>query len=93
MARVGWVEPPDDNDCGTATEVNEAASLLELDEILTRLAIRYPLHAKVVELKFFGGLNMGQCAEEIGVCPATAQRYWNFARAWIAREIKRRELE
>jgi RNA polymerase sigma factor (TIGR02999 family) len=93
LKRVGWIEPSDDSDCGTVVEKGKAASLLELDEVLTRFAIRYPLYAKVVELKFFGGLTVVQCAEEIGVCPATAQRYWNFARAWIAREMDRIELE
>lgn len=93
LARVGWVEPSGDGDSVLGDGKGEAAGLIEVDEILTRFAMRYPMYAKVVELKFFGGLTVVQCAEEIGVCPATAQRYWNFARAWIAREIERRELE
>ena len=71
----------------------EAVKLLDLDEALSRFAVRYPVHARVVEMKFFGAMTITECAEEVGICRATAQSYWNFARAWIARELDRIDLE
>ena len=93
LARVGWIEPADANSYASQCEENHAVRLLDLDEALTRFALKYPLHAKIVELKYFGGLTVVECAEEVDLCPATTQRYWNFARAWIARELSRIELE
>lgn len=68
-----------------------ADKLLELDLALGRFAEIFPLHAKVVELKYFGGLTVQQCAEQLEIGPATVQRYWNFARAWIGREMEKTE--
>ncbi len=78
--------------CEEWDDADNAEKLLELDEALTRLAAQYPLHAKVVELKYFGGLSVAACAQELGFCVAKTQRYWNFSRAWIAREIDRISL-
>jgi RNA polymerase sigma factor (TIGR02999 family) len=66
-----------------------ADRLLELDLALQRLAEVYPVHAKVVELKYFGGLTVHQCADQLEIGPATVQRYWQFARAWIGREMEK----
>lgn len=63
--------------------------LLELDLALRRLSEVFPVHAQVVELKYFGGLTVVQCAEQLGIGQATVQRYWNFARAWIGREMEK----
>ena len=68
-----------------------ADKLLELELALVRFAQIFPLHAKVVELKYFGGLTVQQCAEYLEVGPATVQRYWSFARAWIGREMEKFE--
>jgi len=43
--------------------------------------------SKVVELRFFGGLNMEETAEAMGVSTATVQREWSMAKAWLYREI------
>lgn len=63
--------------------------LLELDLALRRLSEVFPDHAQVVELKYFGGFTVAQCAEQLEIGQATVQRYWNFARAWIGREMEK----
>jgi RNA polymerase sigma factor (TIGR02999 family) len=66
-----------------------AEKLIDLDQALERLAQDYPIHAKIVELRYFGGMTVLQCAEHLGIGSATVQRYWTFARAWIGREMER----
>ena len=61
--------------------------MLVLDDALTRLAAAEPRWAHVVELKFFGGLEVPEIAETLGVSAATVKRDWQFARAWLAREL------
>lgn len=63
------------------------AELLDLDEALTRLAATDPQKAELVKLRFFGGLSIRQAAAVLGVSPATADRHWAFARAWLYREL------
>jgi RNA polymerase sigma factor (TIGR02999 family) len=67
----------------------EAPSLdLEaLDEALTRLAGLDAELARVVEVRFFGGLSIQETAEALGLSPATVKRRWTLARAWLAREL------
>jgi RNA polymerase sigma factor (TIGR02999 family) len=68
----------------------EAAVLdvVALDEALTRLAAQEPRCARVVELRFFGGLDVEQTAEALSVSPATVKRDWQFAKAWLGRELR-----
>jgi len=61
--------------------------MLVLDDALTRLAAAEPRWAHVVELKFFGGLEIPEIAETLDVSPATVKRDWQFARAWLARAL------
>ncbi|MEM1451959.1 MAG: ECF-type sigma factor [Planctomycetota bacterium] len=61
--------------------------LLELDEGLQRLAELDPDKARLVELRFFGGLSIVEAAEVLGVSRATADRAWAFARAWLFKEL------
>jgi RNA polymerase sigma factor (TIGR02999 family) len=63
--------------------------LLSLDEALRGLEALDPRQARVVELRFFGGLSVEETAELLGVSPATVKREWQTARAWLAREIQR----
>ena len=53
----------------------------------TPLAERDPRKAQIVELRFFGGLNLDEIAEVIGVAPITVSREWAKARAWLHREV------
>jgi RNA polymerase sigma factor (TIGR02999 family) len=62
---------------------DEPTDALDLDEALARLAAEYPEHARLVELRYFGGLTLEQAAELLDVSRATADRNWAFARAWL----------
>ncbi len=62
--------------------------VIALDEALGKLALRDPRKAKVVEQRFFAGIEMSQIAENLGVSLATVKRDWEYARAWLAREIQ-----
>lgn len=57
--------------------------MLALDEALHELADLDQRKARVVELRFFGGMTCAEAAEEVGVSPKTAEADWYFARAWL----------
>ena len=61
--------------------------VLALDEILERLARIDPRQSRLVELRFFGGLNVEETAEVMGVSPKTIKREWRSAKAWLHREL------
>jgi RNA polymerase sigma factor (TIGR02999 family) len=61
--------------------------LLALDEALTRLAATDRVKAELVKLRYFTGLTLDEAATVLGISPATADRYWAYARAWLHREI------
>jgi RNA polymerase sigma-70 factor (ECF subfamily) len=63
------------------------ADLVAVDDALERLAARDPRKARVVELRFFGGLSMDETAQALGVSVRTAHNDWAFARAWLYREL------
>jgi RNA polymerase sigma-70 factor, ECF subfamily len=67
----------------------QSAGLLAIDELLTRLANLDPQEARIVELRYFAGLSVGQTAEVVGISPATVKREWSVAKAWFLRELKR----
>jgi RNA polymerase sigma factor (TIGR02999 family) len=59
-----------------------------LDAALSRLAELDPPLARLVEVRFFGGLSIEEAAEVLGVSPATVKRHWATARAWLKREMR-----
>jgi RNA polymerase sigma factor (TIGR02999 family) len=61
--------------------------VLALDEALQRLTRLDERHARVVELRYFGGLTIEQAAEVLGISRVTAFRYWTYARAWLHQRI------
>jgi RNA polymerase sigma factor (TIGR02999 family) len=61
--------------------------LFELDQALERLALASPRQARVVELRFFGGLTVPETAEVLGLSVDTIKREWRFARAWLNRAL------
>jgi RNA polymerase sigma factor (TIGR02999 family) len=65
--------------------------LLALDEALTRLAEEHPDRARLVNLRYFGGLTHEAAAEAMGVSVSTADRHWAFARAWLYRHMAAEE--
>ncbi len=62
--------------------------LIALEDALDKLAAMDARKAKVVELRFYGGLTMEEIAEVIGVSRATVEREWSFARAWLYDSIE-----
>lgn len=61
--------------------------LLALDEALDKLESLNARHARVVQLRFFGGLGLAECAEVLGVARSTVSEDWGAARAWLAAEL------
>jgi RNA polymerase sigma factor (TIGR02999 family) len=61
--------------------------LVAIDEALERLAGEDPRKARVVELRFFGGLSVEETAEALGVSARTVHKDWAFARAWLYRAL------
>lgn len=65
----------------------QEVDLVGLDGALDELARQHPRKARVVELRFFGGLTMEQIAEVLGTTLRTVERDWQFARAWLFRVL------
>jgi len=76
-------------DALTVAISNTNFDLLELDEALTRLAEKDAHLAKVVELRFFSGLDVVETAKVLGVSESTVKRDWAMAKAWLHRELTR----
>jgi len=66
-----------------------SAELLDLDGALTKLAAEDPTKAELVKLRFFAGLTMEEAARILDISPATADRHWSYARAWLYQEMSR----
>jgi RNA polymerase sigma factor (TIGR02999 family) len=64
-----------------------SVDLVALDQALARLEALDPEQARLVELRFFGGLTIEETAEAMNISPATVKRHWTVARAWLAREL------
>ncbi len=62
--------------------------LLSLDTVLKQLQERSERQAQVVECRFFGGMSIEETAEALNTSPATVKRDWNFARAWLYRQMQ-----
>jgi RNA polymerase sigma factor (TIGR02999 family) len=63
-------------------------SLLAVDEALEKLALRDPLSAQLIKLRFFTGLSNVAAAQLLGIPERTAKRTWAYARAWLYDELK-----
>jgi RNA polymerase sigma factor (TIGR02999 family) len=68
----------------------QADELLAVDDSLNRLAEIDPRQARVVELRFFGGLSVEEAAEVLGISPKTIKRDWSVAKAWLYADLKER---
>ena len=76
---------------GEALEVSRDPELLELDEALVRLERLDVDQARVVELRFFGGLTVEETATVLGISTATVKREWRTARAFLRQEMDDRD--
>jgi RNA polymerase sigma factor (TIGR02999 family) len=75
-------------DPGLMAAPSQGFDLEVLDDALTRLAAFDPELARVVEIRFFGGLSIEEAAEALDVSPATVKRRWTVAKAWLARDLE-----
>lgn len=65
-----------------------SAELLSVNDALDRLAKLDPRQARIVELRFFGGLSVEETAEVVGTSPKTVKRDWSIARAWLYQDLR-----
>ena len=75
-------------DESVAASAESSIDLIALDQALEKLAALDPRQARVVELRFFGGLEVEEMADVLEVSPATVKRDWRFARAFLQRELE-----
>jgi RNA polymerase sigma factor (TIGR02999 family) len=74
----------------TAGSHDSTVDLVALDRALTRLATIDVTAARVVELRYFGGLSIDETAASLDISPATVKRHWTMAKAWLLRELEGR---
>jgi RNA polymerase sigma factor (TIGR02999 family) len=65
----------------------KSAALVALDDALNELAGFDPRKARVVELRYFGGMSVEEAAEALGVHPKTVSRDWRLVKMWLKREL------
>ena len=65
--------------------------IVRLDDALKQLAVLDARKSRVVEMKFFGGLNIEEIAEVLKISPETVKRDWRFSRNWLLRELSSAE--
>jgi RNA polymerase sigma factor (TIGR02999 family) len=70
-----------------APEGSSAEDLLALDEALRQLEAEEPMKARLVKLRYFAGLTLPEAAAALSISPATAKRYWVYARSWLYGKI------
>jgi RNA polymerase sigma factor (TIGR02999 family) len=80
-------------DLNTLDASAPAEELLTLDDALKQFTVHDPLKAKLVELRFFGGLTLAQAAECLNISLSTADRAWRYARAWLYNAMSADDLE
>jgi RNA polymerase sigma-70 factor (ECF subfamily) len=71
----------------TPARGTDAVEVLDLDRALTRLESLDPGQARIIELRFFGGLTIEETALALSVSPATVKREWAVAKGWLLREL------
>jgi DNA-directed RNA polymerase specialized sigma24 family protein len=76
-------------DPDSIAEPDLADELLVLNEALDVLAIVDEKSAKLVMLRYFGGLTLKEAAASMGISPRTADSYWAYARVWLLAEMRR----
>jgi RNA polymerase sigma factor (TIGR02999 family) len=80
--RAGWHVTLDEGDAATVP-----LDVLDLERALEELVALDPRQARVVELRFFGGLDVDETAQLLGLSPRTVKREWQTARAWLQHRL------
>jgi RNA polymerase sigma factor (TIGR02999 family) len=62
--------------------------LLAVNEVLDKLALKHPVQADLVKLRYFAGMTNEEVSEILGISVSTAKSYWAFSRAWLLTEIE-----
>jgi RNA polymerase sigma factor (TIGR02999 family) len=75
------------DDSAAVTTTDSCEEIVAVDEALFGLAREDPRAARLVELRYFGGLTIEDAARTLGLSPATAKRDWRLARAWLQRAL------
>lgn len=75
-------------DEGLLLSPEKDADIVALDQALTEFAALYPRQSQVVELRFFGGLEVEETAEALKISSVTVKRDWRFSKAWLLRAMK-----
>jgi len=84
--RGGGVRPVELDEAAVLSPT-QAEAVLAVDEALQRLATFDARKARIVELRYFGGLTVEETAEVLKISPITVMRDWSFAKAWLHREL------
>ncbi|MEO5898132.1 MAG: ECF-type sigma factor [Vicinamibacterales bacterium] len=87
-AKRGGARPRVTLDDALIAGEDRSIDLLALDEALERLTALDPEQARLVELRFFGGLTVEETAAAMDISPATVKRHWTIAKAWLTRELQ-----
>jgi RNA polymerase sigma factor (TIGR02999 family) len=77
----------EDADAAAEQSSADAVDVLALHDAIDRLGALDPQQARVVELRYFGGMSIEETAEVLGISSATVKREWAVARAWLKREL------
>ncbi len=88
VKRAGIMVSVDDS---LPVDVGSEERVLSIDSALTRLSEVNERQARVVEARFFGGLDVTETAQLLAISESTVQRDWRFARAWLAMELEREQ--
>ncbi len=78
-----------DLDQAILSAVGLNVDVLALDDALHQLARLDPQQARIIEMRFFGGLSVEESASVLGISPATVKRDWLMARVWLHRKLGR----
>jgi RNA polymerase sigma factor (TIGR02999 family) len=76
-----------DLDAGLFIAEDKLEDVFAIDEVLERLALIDERQSRLIELRFFAGLNVEEAAEAMGISPITVKREWRLAKAWLTREL------
>jgi RNA polymerase sigma factor (TIGR02999 family) len=86
LQRISWDE-------NAVVSAERAGEFIALDDALKLLAQIDPRKSRVVELRFFGGMNTDEIAEVLRISPVTVMRDWRIAKTWLRRELDRKGSE
>ena len=62
--------------------------LIAVNEALDQFALKFPIQAEVVKLRYFAGMTLEEVSQLLGLSVSTVKNYWNFSRAWLFKEIE-----